>query len=124
MPSAASFTSPDIVPIFGLFGLTRRAIRVASGTRSRSKPNRFPLSPAVRILMPVAFPPGWLRLLARPSLIGSSPAMKTMGIVAVACFAANEEGRGLAAMTATANQVGRQFRQVVVATLRPTVLDH
>jgi hypothetical protein len=42
-------------------------------------------------LTPVTFPPGRLRLVTRPTLTGSAPLVKTMGIVAVAALAANAE---------------------------------
>jgi putative ABC transport system substrate-binding protein len=38
--------------------------------------------------MPVAFPPGRLRLMARPALTGSSTLLKTIGMVEVAALAA------------------------------------
>src|SRR5262245_53121939 len=49
-----------------------------------------PLRPssAVKMLTPVRLPPGRARLATSPSLTGSSAATKTMGIVAVAAFAA------------------------------------
>jgi hypothetical protein len=47
--------------------------------------------------MPVKFPPGRARLAMRPTLTGSSPTIKTMGIVEVADLAANA---GLVAPTA------------------------
>jgi putative ABC transport system substrate-binding protein len=43
-------------------------------------------------LTPVALPPGRARLATRPSLTGSSPTPKTIGIVAVAALAAIEPG--------------------------------
>ena len=41
----------------------------------------------VRKLTPVILPPGWLRLVTSPSLIGSPPVPKTIGIVEVAALA-------------------------------------
>ena len=38
---------------------------------------------------PVALPPGRLRLATNPTLTGSSPMLKTMGMVDVAAFAAS-----------------------------------
>ena len=50
----------------------------------------------------VALPSGWPRLLTSPAFIGSPPAANTIGIVEVACSAANPEGSPpSAAMTAT-----------------------
>jgi len=63
---------------------------------------RFP-SVAVRsTTIPVALPPGRLRLAASPSLTGSPPLVKTIGIVEVAAFAASPEAvPPVATMTAT-----------------------
>jgi hypothetical protein len=51
--------------------------------------------------MPVKFPPGRARLATRPTLTGSSPVMKTTGIVDVAALAANIEGVPAGVITAT-----------------------
>src|SRR5262249_40646412 len=64
----------------GLVGLTRRAIRVARGTISCSTPSRLAPSSDAMKLMPVIFPPGWLRLATMPAFTGSVPAEKTIGI--------------------------------------------
>jgi hypothetical protein len=42
----------------------------------------------IKEFAPVIFPPGWLRLLTSPSSTGSAPITKTIGMVAVAAFAA------------------------------------
>ena len=54
-----------------------------------------------RKLTPVTLPPGRLRLATRPSLTGSSPTPKTIGIVAVAALAASAAGVPVATITAT-----------------------
>ena len=51
--------------------------------------------------MPVALPPGRLRLSTRPSFTGSSPVEKTIGIVAVAALTAGAAGGPAANTTAT-----------------------
>jgi hypothetical protein len=86
---STSFTVDSAV--VALAGLTRTATRVAPGI-SRSSPSRFAVSSAMKKLIPVALPPGWARLATRPSLTGSSPTPKTIGIVEVAVFAAREAG--------------------------------
>jgi hypothetical protein len=72
----------------GLVGLTRKPIDVAAGTNSCSSSRRFAVNAVVRTAAPVAFPPGRLRLATRPTSTGSPPDRNTIGIVAVADFAA------------------------------------
>ena len=72
-----------------LAGLTSTAMRTALGTISCSSPSRLATSSATKKLMPVALPPGRARLATRPSLTGSSPTPKTIGIVVVAALAAS-----------------------------------
>ena len=62
-----------------------------------------PLCPKFRRkkLTPVTLPPGRLRLATRPSLTGSLPVAKTIGIVVVAALAAIAEEVSCAAITAT-----------------------
>jgi hypothetical protein len=83
-------------------GLTNTAIRAARGKSSRSSPNRFAPSSAVKKFTPVVLPPGRARLATRPSLTGSSATPNTIGIAVVADFAASAAGLlpGVA-MTAT-----------------------
>jgi len=58
------------------------------GTRFKSSSTRFGISSEAIIAKPVALPPGRLSLCTRPSATGSGPAMKTIGIAAVAFVAA------------------------------------
>src|SRR5215217_6326321 len=51
--------------------------------------------------MPVALPPGRLKLATRPNRTGSSPLTKTRGVVGVAAFAANAELMPVAAISFT-----------------------
>ena len=53
------------------------------------------------MLIPVMLPPGRERLVAKPSCTGSLPTKKTIGIVVVAAFAANEDGGPEATIAAT-----------------------
>src|SRR6516225_7361530 len=103
MPPTADSTlfNVDSVPA-ALAGSTSTAIRVAPGTSSRSCSSRFAANSIEKTLIPVRLPPGRARLATRPSLTGSSPARKTMGIVVVAALAANAgETPPIVAITAT-----------------------
>ena len=99
-------------------------MRAASGTNSRKSPAALPPSSAVMKLDPVTLPPGRLRLATRPTLTGSPPVAKTIGIVVVAPWprvpngvSADDHGH------LPANQVGRQRRQTVGLILRPAIFD-
>src|SRR5262249_62140156 len=61
----------------------------------------FAITSLEKKLIPVRLLPGRARLATRPSLTGSSPTTKTIGIVAVAAFAAGAAALPRAAMTAT-----------------------
>src|SRR5260370_32885228 len=62
------------------------------GTRPCIISSFFALSSIEKLVVPVTFPPGRLRLGTRPTLIGSAPTLaKTIGIVAVAVLAAGAE---------------------------------
>jgi hypothetical protein len=74
---------------------------VALGTISCNSPSLFASSPWVKKYIPVMLPPGRLRLATRPSATGSPPIPKTIGIVAVACFAASAPSLLVAKSTAT-----------------------
>jgi hypothetical protein len=58
-------------------------------------------SSVLKKFMPVTFPPGRARLATRPCLTGSSEVVKTIGIVAVAAFAAITALPPVEAITAT-----------------------
>lgn len=74
----------------------------AFGTSSCKRPKRLPSIAGSRGATPVALPPGLFRLATSPSCTGSAPLIKTIGIVAVAAFAASPElGPPTAAMTVT-----------------------
>ena len=76
----------------GLIGFTSRATTLAWGTSSETSSSRLGFSSTVRSLTPVRLPPGRARLATRPSLTGSPPLKKTIGIVEVAVFAASAAG--------------------------------
>src|SRR5215472_11462437 len=84
----------------GNFGFTSALTTAGWGTNSCSNPNRFASRSLEKKLTPVTLPPGRARLATRPSLTGSVPLPKTMGIVVVAAFAASAAGV-LQTMTAT-----------------------
>ena len=56
---------------------------------SRNIPSRFDPRSLVSMATPVALPAGRLRLATRPIFTGSPPTEKTIGVVAVAYFAAS-----------------------------------
>src|SRR4051794_13202285 len=64
------------------------AIVVAVGSSSRSTSNRLGPISTFNVVTPVRLPPGRFRLATSPSLTGSPPVRKTIGIVAVAAFEA------------------------------------
>src|SRR5262249_49956069 len=68
--------------------IPRKAITVALGTSSCSSSSRFGPSANDSRLTPTMLPPGRFKLATRPSLTGSLPVWKTIGIVEVAAFAA------------------------------------
>src|SRR6266540_315687 len=84
-------------------------MRARWGINSRRSSSRFAVTSALKTLIPVMLPPGRERLVTRPSRTGSSPTMKTMGVVVVAALAAKVDG-----VPAVAIQIGRQLRQPVV----------
>ena len=88
MAPAAASMSLNVDSAAGMVGL-RAPPRAAPGTSSRSSSSRFAASSPRQKLMPVRLPPGRARLATRPSLTGSSPTLKTIGIVVVAALAAN-----------------------------------
>src|SRR5262245_6558784 len=122
---AAASTSLNVVSD-AITGLRSTARRAAPGTSSRKSANRFAVNSVVKKFIPVKLPPGLARLTTRPSLTGSSPVMKTMGIVAVAAFAANAEAvptnRGDHG-DLSAHQVSCQCRQPFNLILGPAILD-
>ena len=77
----------------GLFvGSRSNAKRVAAGMNSCSISRRFGATSMFISPNPVELPPGRLRLATRPTLTGSAPKLKTIGIVVVAALAASAAG--------------------------------
>src|SRR6516162_11827261 len=76
-------------------------MRTAPGCNSCNNPSCFAPSNAVTKVIPVTLLPGRLRLATRPSLTGSPPVTKTIGIVVVAALATIAEGTSCAAITVT-----------------------
>src|SRR5450432_3006937 len=115
MTRAASRTPLKVVSVFVLLaGLTSTATRTALGIRSCRSPSRFATTSLVKKLMPVALPPGRERLATRPSLTGSSPTAKTIGIVAVAALAASAIELPGVAMTANCRRTRSALKPVVL----------
>src|SRR5262249_35105235 len=100
------------------------AIVVALGTSSCSSSTCLAPNALPRKLTPVTLPPGWLRLVTRPSPMGSSPVANTIGTVEVTAFAADA---AVTLQTITANlpadQLGYQPRQLIIATLGRAKFD-
>ena len=98
---------------------------VAVGTNSCSSSSRFGPTSTFNAVTPVRLPPGRLRLATRPTWTGSTPVVKTIGIVVVAAFAASAAGTVACGNHGhlTTNQIGRQRRQSIVLALRPAILD-
>ena len=92
---------------FGFSGLL--SIKTAAwGTSSCSNPICLAARSTLNRLTPVALPPGRLKLATIPSLTGSPPVAKRIGIVAVAAFAASATaGLPLATIIATRRLVIR-----------------
>src|SRR5262245_54231427 len=102
MAAAAGSTSLNVVSVVvTLAGLTSTATRFAVGTNARRSSSRFAVNSALKKLMPVTFPPGRARLATSPSLTGSAPVRKAIGIVVVAALAASAAEVLVAAITAT-----------------------
>ena len=121
---AARSSALSVVSAAGPVGLMSTAMRAVAGMSSRRSSRRFATSSALKILMPVRLPPGRARLATRPSLTGSSVAMKTMGIEVVASLAASEAPATVAiAATGLRTEIGRQLRQPVKPIFSPAVVD-
>src|SRR5215472_9231512 len=89
--------------------------------------SRLAFTSNAKTLIPVTLPPGFARFAMRPSATGSSPTPNTIGIVAVAAFAASEAGvlPGVA-ITATRRRIklSSKIGQARILTFQPMVFDH
>ena len=85
------------------FGLRigRRAMILAVGIASRSISKSLAPTSTLRMVAPVKLPPGWFRLATKPICTGSLVVVKTIGMVAVAAFAALAAGVEQATIRAT-----------------------
>src|SRR5215471_20899664 len=84
------------------FGLAKYANLVAVGKISRRISSRFAVREREIPAMPVTLPPGRLKLATSPSLTGSAPPEKTIGMAEVADFDATAASKPPAAtITAT-----------------------
>ncbi len=103
----------------------RNPILVAAGTSSWSSCSFFGVSGSNSIVTPVMLPPGWSKLSAKWKATGSIASLNTMGIVAVACFAAKAAGRPDAAiaLTLSFDEVGGKLRQPAVIAVAPAEHD-
>src|SRR5262245_34105831 len=95
----------------GLLGLTRSAMTRALVRSWWSISSFFDASTLPNWVTPVMLPPGRLRLDTSPSRTGSMLISKTIGILAVAAFAASAAGVDVAAITATC----RRTRSAAIA---------
>ena len=86
----------------GLVGLSATPSTAEAGTNSCMNSRRLRETSTLKLDTPVRFPLGRDKLFTTPSATGSPPISKTMGIVAVADFAASAGGAPpTAAITAT-----------------------
>src|SRR5262249_36282271 len=126
MVKAAAWTSETKRSVKGHLASTSTPTRAAPGRSSRKSPSCFvPCCPAMK-LTPVTLPPGRLRLATRPSLTGSPPVVKTIGIVVVAALAAIADWVGVMRSDhrhLTAYQIGCEVWQSIVLVQRPAILD-
>jgi hypothetical protein len=120
---AAARTLETKGSVLGKLGSTSTAMRAAPGSSSFNSPSCFVPSSVEFKVTPVTLPPGRLRLATRPSLTGSPPLTKTIGIVVFAALAAIAEGVCSDYCHLAAYQIGCEVGQLIVLVLRPAILD-
>ena|SRR6516162_6910910 len=110
----------------GLDESHRIAKREIPGSSLRSMSSRFALSSGAISELPVMFPPGRAKLATKPTPTGSLLAPRTMGIVVLACLAANPAGVPIVTMTSTrcCRQVCRKFLQSLSVSFGWPALDY
>ena len=99
---------------------------VAVGTNSCSSSNRFGPTSTFKLVTPVRLPPGRFTLVTSPTSTGSTAIAKTIGIVAVAAFAASAEGVPPAAtitVTCRRTRSAARVASSIVSGFRPTIFD-
>jgi len=95
------WTSPTFSIAVGLWPLASTANRLRPGTISRKISSRLPARSGCWFDRPVRLPPGRASEATSPSPTGSDAIGKTMGMTAVAFFAATIAGVDSATMTST-----------------------
>src|SRR5262249_8427821 len=112
--------------------LPKKASRRRPGTTSRKSSSRLPARSGVRTDRPVTLPPGRARLATRPVPTGSPITADTIGISAVACFAATTGGVAYVTITSTLSRtnsaaISARFsyrpsaQRYSIATVRPSI---
>ena len=98
---AVALISVSRCGVMGLVGFARTVARESEGTTSFRSSMRLRSSSGPRPAWPVMFPPGRAKLATKPARTGSLSVLNTIGIVAVASFAACAEGADEAKITST-----------------------
>src|SRR5262245_8904063 len=98
---AVAWASPISNTEAGLPTLATIANRRRSGTTSRKSSRRLPTVSDIWFARPVTLLPGRARLATRPVPTGSDSGAPTIGMTAVACFAARVAGVATVTMTST-----------------------
>src|SRR5262249_33330246 len=106
IPSARAATSAAFSVSFSVRsptapGCQRIATRLTRGTACVRSSRHFPTSSGARTDNPVTLPPGCARLVTILLATGSATAVKTLGMVLVACLAASAAGVDAATRTST-----------------------
>src|SRR5262249_1881760 len=110
------------------------ATRRSPGTSSRSRSSRLPARSVDRTDSPVTLPPGRARLATSPLPTGSPATENTIGIVAVACFAATISGvpevtiistlrRANSAAISAARSLRPSIQRYSITTVRPSIQE-
>src|SRR5262249_43423705 len=105
--------------------LNSTAMLAVLASASRNSLSRCKSSARLRMVTPLALPPGLWKPATKPMRTGSPPIKNMIGIVDVAALAAMTAARPLAPMTATprVDQFGGQRGQFIIAAPRPTIGD-
>src|SRR5262245_3638266 len=125
MVRAAVSIPRSFASALGLAGLTRTATTAAAGMTSCSNSSLFAINGTENRLTPVTFSLGRFRLVTSPVSIGSEPLMKTIRDCRGRCLRrlrGRKQGGG-DHNRLTANQIGRQCRQLIIFSVRPMELD-
>ena len=106
-------------------GSRRSPTRTSLGTASLSISSLLVFSSGDKLESPVTLPPGRARLATRPAPTGSPAFTITMGMVVVALFAANADGRRCThdEINLKTNQVRRKLWQALRLLFGKPILD-